>query len=146
MCEVHGIMGLLSLLLKFCQADECEDFNYGLMNTKMRRTLHLAQKFGHWTTAGNNGAVRTIVKIWSIYWILSKSKHKTRCTDKQHTSHKYLVTELDWLFIEKKYLNKLLPLLNSDTMHFAIFNGIFILAWKWYVRIHISNNENMHRV
>ena len=28
----------------------------------------------------------------------------------------------------EKYLNKLLPLLNSDTMHFAIFNGIFILA------------------
>lgn len=75
---VHGIIGLLRLLLKLCQADECEDFKYGLMNTKMRRTLHLAQKFGHWTTAGDNGAVRTIVKIWNIYWILSKSRHKTK--------------------------------------------------------------------
>ena len=30
--------------------------------------------------------------------------------------------------IYTKYLNKLLLILNSDIMHFAIFNGIFILA------------------
>ena len=109
-------MGLLSLLLKLCQADECEDFNYGLMNTKMRRTLHQAQKV--WTLSDrDNGAARTVVKIYLEH--LLNSKHlqtQTIFTNYPHPS--LLADTYDKIVKTGMYFTLNYVLVLTDTIRF----------------------------